>query len=389
MRLLSGGMHAGNSCFVALVLAVGLWTPSASAAECPIRMRADLQPRDLPFDAGSSECLLAVSLEPDFSKLRAAAGIEAGSLDFQVDYDGGEVNAYYTQGFIRVTRAYLRADLKREARLATLAHEIGHAVQERDGLLSWMNEPINLYFKKRHGGLYKDRSYESSEEYKEYQLRSRKREAHADAIGQELLARAGYAPDTFTLGRSSRFGCQSVDEIDEHDPTHPADAQRYVNAAMTASAVSSAKAASAAQSIAGYLGGTRPSADAFTPGTSIRDYDDLGRLKPGRLAASKLSVPPPPPDAGVVRRTVQQAAASVVARWISEPFQAAVDGLAASERRSIARKVLASCGPLRSTEPVDFSVFGWIKRLSEDAALRAVGARKTQDIKSASLAIPG
>ena len=362
----------------ALLLAAPL---GAAAGNCPVPMTDGPGEPALPFDAASPACRAAVALIPDFDKLRAAAGFKAVDLSFSVDPDAVSANAYYLTKGVWIGTAYLiDPRYKRAALVATLAHEIGHAVQDRDGQVAWSNAPGEAYSAR--GGDTDSEEFTASPEGQEYLARSRRLEAHADSIGQELMLRAGYPADMFLRGHAQDSGCQGLEGLRDKVRSHPAPTQRFVNAAMTGGALANGRARKTALELSTSLGGG-PAREAWTapvepspyrPAASLEDYEDRGRMKPGRRAAETLRVPLPPRDAGPVREHASLIAISAVDFWIAEPFKSAVNRLTDEDR--VSSRVLAACGKPQAAElNEDFSAFGWAKRVAADAARRLAGAK--------------
>lgn len=348
---------------------------SAAAGNCLVPMTSGPGEPALAFDAASPACREAASLMADFAKLRAAAGLAPAGLSFSV-HPSAKVNAYYMPGGIWFTTGDLSdAKITRETRVATIAHEIGHAVQYRDGQGAWSGEPYDAYLAR--GGDPADAEFDKSPEAAEYYARKRKLEAHADSIAQELLLRAGFPSDLYTRAHANYFGCEGPEGLHASASKHPAPAQRFINAAMTSGALANERARKASLALSASLGAGAPRADSpYRPAARIEDYDSQGRIKPGRRAAESLRVPPPPGDAGPVRERASLIAMSAVDFWVAEPFQRAVDGLTGSDR--VSARVLTACGkPQAAGLEEDYSTFGWAKRIAADLALRAVRRRKS------------
>ncbi len=358
----------------ALPLAVVWLLASTVAAEnCLVPMTVGPDKPPLAFDAASPACRAASDLLVDVAKLRAAAGFAESALSFSVDPDQAGADVYYRAKGVWITVSYLNnASLGREARLTSLAHEIGHGVQDRDGQVPDLPDSEE----------FAEMSPERQEKHHEHR---RRLEAHADAIGQELLLRAGFSSGLFVGGRTNRDGCRGLDGLSDHKLTHPADAQRFVNAAMASGALANDRARRISLTLSSALGGAGPGATAvselkpapYVPTARLEDYDGRGRFKPGRLAAESLRVPLAPRGAGPVRKHAALIASAVVDFLVAEPFRAAVDRVAGRDR--VAAQVLAACGKPQAAEfAEDFSVLGWTRRIAADAALRAVGARKSR-----------
>jgi hypothetical protein len=365
-----------------LLLLVSLaLAPAARAADCPVPM-VNPAGASVPLDEASPFGRDASGLVGDFEKLRHAAGFGPGTLLFGVN-DSSEVNAFYVQpGRVLVNTGFLAApNLKRNARLMALAHEIGHAVQDRDGDMGWKNAPFQAFYAR--GG--READFASSPEGAEYYRRNRQFEAHADSIGQELLDRAGYGAGVFAGGSIDLAGgCQTAASLRESPTTHPLYADRQIGQAVRQAMQASARARGASDNLSAALAaptrsaGLVPSAGPvpasaprpYVPAAKIGDYDGNGRIQPGRLAAESLRIPPPPPGAGPVREHATWIAGSFVNRWVAEPFRAAVNRLTRQER--FAATVLESCGnPQALAAQEDYGVFGWSKRIAAEEARSA------------------
>lgn len=342
---------------------------AAAALPCAVPLKAAPGRPAQPFESSSPACLAVKTLTRDFARIRVTAGFTADQLELSVKPDTSTVNAFYVPGGVQMTLAFVnKTDITHEGRLMVIAHEIGHAVQDREGTIAWKNEPVVEFNGTRERGI----PWLKSPEHLVYLERSRKVEAHADAIGQELLQRAGYSTDLFGKGSASFFGCRTLADFERSPRTHPVDAQRYLNTAMTNGALAAERARKAAS---GRFASS-PMPAPFVPAAKITDYAADGGVRPGRRAAAVLAVPPPPPDAGPLRRGVNAAAAKFVRENIAVPFGRAVDGL--SERNHVAASVLKACGTEEASGfDEDFGVLGWTSRLAADAVLRLVGARKT------------
>lgn len=373
---------------------------TAAAGPCVVPTHTD-DPRtgSISFDDSTVECRVASSHLTDVARLRAAAGFDATTMKYMIVADDSS-NAYYYQGGIYMHSGYLReAGMTPEARLATIAHEIGHGVQDKLGKLAWSREPRAAYFK-RAGGDATVEGYAASPEFKEAMARSRRIEAQADLIGQEILVRAGFDANTFTRGRAVRFGCRDASELGtEGDTTHPVSAQRWVNTAISRGTVAADRGNKAAVNMAAMLGGDlkrleAPSTDAgykarpYTPAASVEDFEDSGRLKPGRQVAARFVVPPPADDAGFVERHATYIAGSVMDFYVAEPLKGAVDRLAA--RKSVAMQTLQACGTPQAERFEDsWGTSGWIARVAGDWALNLVGPKKRDPKKLTLGSVPG
>ena len=83
-------------------------------------------------------------------RLRRAAGFAPEALGYAISLDTATVNAFYwphTKGVV-FTRGYLSAGYAPAATRMIQAHEIGHAIQERDGTLAWRDEPYEGFVRR-------------------------------------------------------------------------------------------------------------------------------------------------------------------------------------------------------------------------------------------------
>lgn len=373
---------------------------TAAAGPCVVPTRSD-DPATAwySFDDSTVECRVAASHLADVAKLRAAAGFDESTLKYYIVQEDS-VNAYYQKGAIHMLSGYLKSDFTREARLATLAHEIGHAVQDKQGKFDWAEEPFQAFLK-RVAGQDPRPKFEGTPEWKEGQARSRRMEAQADLIGQELLVRAGYDADTFTRGRANRWGCLGLSDLYlRGEDTHPRSAQRWVNAAIGRGTVVGRNGNEAAQKLAAEIsaGSTLPEFEQppagayaprpYTPSVSLEDFNEVGRLKPGRQLAARLSLAPPPPDAGFVRTHATYIAGSVVDFYVAAPLRGAVDRIA--EGRSVAVQTLKACGtPQAERFEEDWGTAGWIGRVARDWAANLVAPKTPDPEKFTVGAVPG
>lgn len=375
--------------------------PGAAAGPCVVPTHSD-DPRTgaVSFDDATVECRVASSHLSDVARLRAAAGFDATTMKYMIVADDSS-NAYYHDGGIYMHSGYLReAGMTPEARLATIAHEIGHGVQDKMGKLAWSREPRAAYFK-RAGADATVEGYAASPEFKDAMARSRRIEAQADLIGQEILVRAGYDANTFTRGRAVRFGCRDASELDgNNETTHPASAQRWVNTAINRGTVATDRGGKTAVNMAAMLGGgarlpemEQPTQEsllkprAYTPAAAIEDFEDSGRLKPGRQVAARFVVPPPSDDAGFVSRHATYIAGSVMDFYVAEPLRGAVDRIAA--RKSVAVQTLQACGTPQAERFEDsWGTTGWVARVAADWA-KNLAAPKPRVLKTSTGGVPG
>lgn len=343
----------------------------ATATDCPIPVRVANDMVLIPLHNSSPSCRSARDLQPDFDKLVAAAGFRPGDLTLWIDSAGQEVNAVYLPGKVLLTTAFLKDEVRgRDARVMAIAHEIAHAIQDRDKLIEWRGRPGDEGFL----------------------ARSRRIEAHADAIGQELMVRAGYAADAFTSGTGDYFGCQSR-QLREDSATHPTPAQRFVNNSIIAGTEANSRARAALARHAREFGeasaqAPEPPVQPFTPSARITDFNDQGQLMPGRRVVESLGLgqnrPPPSPGAAPSNIVAAGAAAlwtSALNRFFVTPFSTAVDQL--SSDPSFINRVFAVCGAPGAAElNENFSVMGWIKAIAANASRRAAANNAADGVPS-------
>lgn len=158
-------------------------------------------------------CKKAMRAKRIFDNLILAADLSPGDVRFAVD-----------TGFFTRDGAHYRYDLKtvflplgyleeygdREAIVAkSLAHEIAHGVQQRLGYLLYI-KPLGTW---------------------EWHFTEKQLEAHADILGAQIAARAGYPPDLFRKGQEEHYTCAFIRESGGADggPSHPSSGDRWVN----------------------------------------------------------------------------------------------------------------------------------------------------------------
>lgn len=352
---------------------------SARAAAAPCRVPVvDKEDRPVVLDETDPMCVAIVAQERRFEKLRTAAGFPADQLTLylEVGHGPGEENAYYWRKRVALNDAYLRMLPSGSlAYLVSLAHEIGHAVQDRDGDLDW-----------KHAARRAGHMVEAAN-------RSRKVEAHADAIAVELIIRAGYPPNAFMMGREQRFPCDAVRRPSKEefgvDDTHPEVRDRWINGLLTTPLVVEQLTERRRDELA-RLGKASPGAlnAAFTgsvardgdvpvgpalsgprqyrPHFKKDDFDDTGRLRPGRVIVSDLRLAVPGPEAGPVEETsrlllmsytdrMADAAGAVVNWWYT--------------RQPLSDMAVRACGRVTGADYGDAVVYG-VRQASLDLTER-------------------
>lgn len=370
-------------------LAVGLLVLAASAAAEPCRVPAvDGQNNPVALEDVHPTCLAASAQLRRFEKLRAAAGFGPAQLVYYVEVGAaeGDDNGYYWNKRVAFNDAYLKMyPSPSMVFLATLAHEIGHAVQDRDGDLEWRNRA-------REAG-----------KAEEAASRTRRLEAHADSIGIELLIRAGYPPDVFVKGREARFTCAAIAKPADKNPgvddTHPDHRHRWLNSLLATPRVVEELTARRREELARLSGasaaaleaaftGAAPRAEAavalppvtgprlYKPHFKKEDFDDHGRLLPGRLASSDLRLSLPPPDAGPFQETSRLLVLTYTDR-LADMTQNAVNWWYG--RQPMADLAVQACGKLTGAdygEAVNYGVRAWALQATERATAWLDGLRK-------------
>lgn len=196
----------------AILTAALLAAPARASAGCPIpsidgmrggfgRVPAEQDP----------VCTAAASYLPPLRALEKAAGLPAGSWGLAIQRFSAMENVYLAEGakVIVVTAPFLaRFDAASPAALFTLAHEIGHAVQRRADPTPW----------------------DPAEPEDSQNRRSRRLEAHADALAYGLLARAGYPFGLHERGLRALFPDEAFLDARPSTTPHPAPRTRLRNA---------------------------------------------------------------------------------------------------------------------------------------------------------------
>lgn len=178
-------------------------------------------------------CMAAISYIVPLRALEAAAGFPAGAWGLAIQRFASMENVYLAEGarVLVVTAPFLvRYPAASPATLFTLAHELGHAVQRRENPAPW----------------------DPSEPEDAQNRRSRRLEAHADALAYGLLARAGYPAGIHEKGLRELFPAAAF--LDERPSTapHPSPRVRLLNALRLAQGA--------------------------YPSPRLEDFDDDGRL---------------------------------------------------------------------------------------------------------------
>lgn len=197
----------------AVVVAGLLALPARAAERCPVPDIDGMRGR---FGGGvpageDPACAAAVSYFAPLRALEAAAGFAPGSWGLAIQRFSAMENVYLAEGarVIVVTAPFLaRFDAASPAAVFTLAHELGHAVQRRADPTPW----------------------DPSEPEEAQNRRSRRLEAHADALAYGLLARAGYPFGLHERGLRALFPADAFLDARPSTTPHPAPRTRLDNA---------------------------------------------------------------------------------------------------------------------------------------------------------------
>lgn len=286
--LRTGVLASGDACpFLFYDPARGLYTEAPSAEVC-----------------GSMRSYL-----PAFRRLLGAAGFAESDIHLYGQSDPEDNAFYYLRAVYLNTGAIAAHPTPDAAMLYTLAHEIGHAVQDRGGELAWANEVRR--------------------ETAEGRERSRKIEGQADHIAADLLEKAGLGgAKTALRGVEETYSCPSIAAGPRGLGTHPTNKDRFLlqlkKATLSGPGVPTDLHAAAPQGGAADFDGTgrtaspfktepvpaaRPSEAAFRPSLGLDGFDAFGRPKneglrtaavpkpgaprPGTAASGAAPAPPP------------------------------------------------------------------------------------------------
>lgn len=184
-------------------------------SSCPVPFfhpaKTDFVPPPSPEACASAQSYLA-----PFKSLLRAADFAEGAISLWGRVDPTENAAFFRAVDVVMvnTGTMAKHPKPNSAMLFVLAHEIGHAVQKRNGELAW-----------------KDKG-----EDEEFLRRSRIVEGQADHIARELLTRAGLGGARATMqGVEQFFSCERIQDGAEAATSHPAAKDRFLQQLKTGS----------------------------------------------------------------------------------------------------------------------------------------------------------
>ena len=193
------------------------WLLAGAAAAAGVGPNSGLcpyNPEPAAWTADGPECAVFSLIEERFHRLAAAGGFGSGELRLLpgAQHAGLYEARYYDKSRgIAFSRDFIACHRSKPRGIAAIiAHELGHAVQHREGRLA-----ANL-------------ELQGSESKAAAAIVNRKLEAEADAIGDELLRRAGYDETMadFVVNLNACSG--TPDKRSFESFTHPSDAFRWL-----------------------------------------------------------------------------------------------------------------------------------------------------------------
>ena len=204
--------------------------PPALSARCPIHAWDPKLNTVVSPGADAKDCRDILSIQGPFKNLRNRAGFSDETLILMLKQDGTD-NATFVPGqplgVVLVNTGYFgRQGRARASHLYMLAHEIGHALQWDRPEGAERRRRVETLQKKH--PMVRDYSLLPGPDGQEWLAFSRRYEAQADGIAQQLLVEAGYPTETNRVGHENFYGCNNPSAA----VTHPAAKQRLVNAAF-------------------------------------------------------------------------------------------------------------------------------------------------------------
>lgn len=328
--------------------------PSAPV-ECSLKffdpLKTDFVPAPSPQLCASLE-----SYSDPYRKLLKAADFADDSISLWGRISPDANAAFYPSVKVVMinTGTMTRHPKPNEAMLFVLAHELGHAVQERGGELAWR-------FAK---GLPET----------EGQRRSRVTEGQADSIATELLAKAGLGGARATMkGVEDFFTCETIQNEALKGTSHPAPKDRFLQQLKQGSLTRAPHGTIDDAALAAAFDQARKRTDAvdpapkvgprvYRPTLGLEDFDAYGRPKtqglrtagvpPARLTAE---VPKDAPFWTKMRASLDAAWTKAVdSAWFNNP--------------NVERVALRSCGIAKQPDFNEAVAVGSLDWVSETAA---------------------
>lgn len=162
--------------------------------------------------------------------IKDASGVTDFEWEFNV-LESDTVNAFCLPGGKVAVYSGMMAQFANEAELAcVVAHEVGHAIARHGGeRSSWSTlQSIGTLGVSKWGNDTAQTIYGIGSQYGVMLPYSRLHENEADAIGMDLMAKAGYDPQA-AVDFWKKFDTGNSSKLDELLSTHPCDATRVEN----------------------------------------------------------------------------------------------------------------------------------------------------------------
>lgn len=276
--------------FLAPPLLAGPQDPGAPV-ECSLKF-FDPEATNFAPAPSAAVCAALESYVGPYKKLLKAADFAEDSIPLWGRIRSDDNAAFYTSAkVVMVNTGTISLHPKPDAAmLFVLAHELGHAVQERGGELAWR--------------------YASGLSEEEGKRRSRVTEGQADAIATDLLTRAGLGGARMTMkGVEDFFSCADIQNLELKGVSHPAPKDRFLQQLKQGSLAKSPHAPLDDSGLAAAFDQARKRADladsapkagprVYRPPLGLDDFDAYGRPKTQGLRTAGVpaaSVAPPVP----------------------------------------------------------------------------------------------
>lgn len=291
-----------------------------------------------------------------FKKLLKAADFAEDSIPLWGRIRADDNAAFYSSAkVVMINTGTISLHPKPDAAmLFVLAHELGHAVQERGGELAWRYAP----------GL----------DEEEGKRRSRVTEGQADAIATDLLTKAGLGGARGTMkGVEDFFSCANIQNLELKGSSHPAPKDRFLQQLKQGTLAKSPHGTLDDAGLAAAFDQARKRADAvdagpkvgprvYRPPLGLDDFDAYGRpktqgLRTAGVPAARLTAVVPKDEPFWTKMT-----ASIDAAWTK-----AVDS-AWFNNPSVEKVALKSCGIAKQADFNEAVAVGSVAWASATAA---------------------